>query len=123
MKKSLINFSMSFLISFILGVLISALLSLITTFTSMNSTVLTIISSISTSIVFFIFGFIFSIKQRKKGLLNVLICCLFYLIIYFIFKWDNLSSSPFYIILIRLTSIILGSIFGVNVISKNDQTN
>ena len=65
----------------------------------------------------------FSFMQKKKGLLNGLILIVLYLIIYFICKSFIETNTPIYLTISRNLAILLGSVFGVNISSKNAQTN
>lgn len=122
MKKTLFNFSMSFFICFILGVLIALLLAILKTNNALSAQAADICISSLSVVVFFLFGFIFSFRQKKRGLLNGLLLIAFYVAIYFILKSFGNASSPVYLTVSRGAAILIGSLFGVNLSPKSDQT-
>lgn len=123
MKKTLSNFSISLIISILFGIIISLILAILKTNNTINSNVAGICISVLSISTFFIFGFIFSLKQRKRGLLNGIILITIYLLIYFIVNTFNQSTTPIYVTISRNAALMLGSLFGVNIVSKDDQTN
>ena len=123
MKNSLINFSVSLLVSFIIGLLFSLIITILKMTLNLDPFVITIIYNILSYIPFFVFGFLFSYKMKKRGIINGLLCSLFYLLIILIFNLFKAETSPIYIIAIRTFLIIISSIIGVNLSVKNDQIN
>ena len=63
------------------------------------------------------------ILQKKRGLLNALLITLVYLFIFFITQTLFPKDINYLTLIFRILAIIFGSIFGVNLISKNDQIN
>lgn len=123
MKQTLSNFSISLIISILFGIITSLILAILKTNNSITNNVAQISISVVSIAIFFLFGFIFSVKQRKRGLLNGLILITIYLLIYFITNSFYPSTTPLYITISRNGAIMLGSLFGVNIASKDDQIN
>lgn len=123
MKKTLFNFSISLIITILLGIIISLILAILKNNNSLSSNAADICITSLSIVIFFILGFIFSLKQRKRGLLNGLILTILYLIVYFIINSFMEKTTPIYLTISRIVAIMLGSLFGVNLVSKNDQTN
>ena len=122
MKQTLSNFSISFFISIFLGIACSLILAILKSNNAISANVSNICINVLSILLFFVFGFIFSIKQRKRGLLNGLILISLYLIVDFIFIQFSESKTPLYLTISRIASIMIGSLFGVNLVSKDDQT-
>lgn len=122
MKQTLSNFSISFFISILLGIICSLVLAILKSNNAIDANISNICINVLSILVFFVFGFIFSIKQRKRGLLNGLILISIYLLIYFIFIQFSESTTPIYLTISRIAAIMFGSLFGVNLVSKDDQT-
>lgn len=123
MKKYLLNFSMSFFCSLIVGIIVCLVLAILKSNNSLDDNASNICLTVLTILLFFIFGFIFSFAQKKRGIINGLFLSAIYLIIYFILNALNIYQSPLYITISRIASIMLGSLFGVNLASKGDRTN
>ena len=123
MKKTFFNFSISLFSSIILGIVCSLILAILKNNNSISSNVATFCINFLSIIIFFVLGFMFSFMQKKKGLLNGLILIVLYLIIYFICKSFIETNTPIYLTISRNLAILLGSVFGVNISSKNAQTN
>lgn len=121
MKKSIFNFSMSLIITILLGIIISLILAILKKNNIINSNICEICIISLSIIVFFILGFIFSFKQKKRGLLNGLVLIALYFIIYFIVNSLMENTTPIYLTICRPVAIMFGSLFGVNLSSKNDQ--
>lgn len=121
MKKSLLNFSMSFLSCIILGIIISLILAILKTNNALTPNAANICLTSLTILLFFLFGFIFSYRQKKRGIINSLFLIALYLVVYFILKSLNVYESPKYMIYARSGAILIGSLFGVNLATKNDQ--
>lgn len=122
MKKILFNFSMSAFICILLGIIVSLILALLKTNHAISGNAIGICVTTLSILLFFLFGFIFSLKQKKRGLINGLALILFYLALYFIFASLDLTDTPVYLTVSRNAAILLGSLFGVNIASRNGQT-
>ena len=123
MKNSLLNFSVSLLVSFIIGILITLIVVTLKLTTNMDATLFSILQNALSFIPFFILGFLYSYKNKKRGILNGLLCIFFYVLTVIIFNLFKVETSPIYIIIIRCILMLLSSIIGVNVAFKIDQTN
>ena len=123
MKQTLSNFSISLFISILLGIISSLVLAILKSNNAIDANMSNICINVLSIVVFFVFGFIFSIKQRKKGLLNGLILTCMYLLVYFIIIQFSETTTPTYLTISRIVAIMLGSLFGVNLVNKDDQTN
>ena len=123
MKKTFFNFSISLFSTIILGIVCSLVLAILKNNNSISNNVATFCINFLSIIIFFVLGFMFSFMQKKKGLLNGLILIVLYLIIYFICKSFIETNTPIYLTISRNLAILLGSVFGVNISSKNAQTN
>ena len=123
MKQTLSNFSISLFISILLGIISSLVLAILKSNNAIDANMSNICINVLSIVVFFVFGFIFSIKQRKKGLLNGLILTCMYLLFYFIIIKFSETTTPTYLTISRIVAIMLGSLFGVNLVNKDDQTN
>ena len=123
MKKTLFNFSISLIITILLGIIISLILDILKNNNSLSNNAADICITSLSIVIFFILGFIFSLKQRKRGLLNGLILIVLYLVVYFIINSFAEKTTPVYLTISRIVAIMLGSLFGVNLVSRNDQTN
>ena len=110
MKNKIINLSITTIIIFILGIILTLITSLLTNFNIINS-------KTNDLILIFVYGFIFGLKEKKRGLLNGLLLSLLYLIISYTFKLINpsLNYSSIYILIGRISLLILGNVIGVNI--------
>lgn len=121
MKKTILNFSISFFSCLIFSIIFSLVLAILKNNNTITigtaNTMLTILSVL----IFFIFGFLFSFKQKKRGIINALFLIALYLIVYFILKGLDKVTTPIYMIAARSGAILLGSLFGVNIAPKGAQ--
>ena len=123
MKKTLLNLSISIISSLLCSIIIAFILSLLKVNNVLNSQSVDVIINVLTVIMFFVMGLLFSILQKKRGLLNALLITLVYLFIFFITQTLFPKDINYLTLIFRILAIIFGSIFGVNLISKNDQIN
>ena len=123
MKKTLLNLSISIISSILCSIIIAFILSLLKVNNVLNSQSVDVIINVLTVIMFFVMGLLFSILQKKRGLLNALLITLVYLFIFFITQTLFPKDINYLTLIFRIVAIIFGSIFGVNLISKNDQIN
>ena len=123
MKKTLLNLSISIISSILCSIIIAFILSLLKVNNVLNSQSVDVIINVLTVIMFFVMGLLFSILQKKRGLLNALLITLVYLFIFFITQTLFPKDINYLTLIFRILAIIFGSIFGVNLISKNDQIN
>ena len=117
MKNKIINLSITTIIIFILGIILTLITSLLTNFNIINSKTNDLILIFISLILFFVYGFIFGLKEKKRGILNGLLLSLLYLIISYTFKLINpsLNYSSIYILIGRISLLILGNVIGVNI--------
>lgn len=123
MKKTILHLSISIISSLLLAIIISFILAILKVNNIVNSSSVEIILNILTVIIFFLMGFIFSLMQKKRGLLNALFIVLIYLFLFFITQTLSPKNINYLTMIFRIIAVIFGSIFGVNLISRNDQTN
>ncbi len=118
MKKTLINFIMSFLLVFIPSMLLVLLITFLNYQQIINFNLSKIIIYTLSSISFFLFSLILSIKEKSHGLIRGLILSTIYLLLFFIITKDKSFYNILFLIL-RMFSLILGSVLGVNFIKTN----
>jgi len=123
MKKTILHLSISIISSLLLAIIISFILAILKVNNIVNSSSVEIILNILTVVIFFLMGFIFSLMQKKRGLLNALFIVLIYLFLFFITQTLSPKNINYLTMIFRIIAVIFGSIFGVNLISRNDQTN
>lgn len=123
MKKTFLNLSISIISCILFSIIIAFILTLLKINNVLNSNSVDIIINVITVIMFFLMGLLFSLLQKKRGLLNALLIIAVYLFIFFITQTLFPKNINYLTLSFRILAIIFGSIFGVNLISKNDQTN
>lgn len=118
MKKSLLNFIMSFLITFI------PMLLLVLIFTFLNyqqiieyKLTMIIIYTLS-SLFYFFFTLLLSKKEKSHGFIRGLIITSVYILLFLIIVQEkNILNSLF--LIIKSVALMLGSILGVNLVKEN----
>ena len=123
MKKPFLNLSISIISCILFSIIIAFILTLLKINNVLNSNSVDVIINVITVIMFFLMGLLFSLLQKKRGLLNALLIIAVYLFIFFITQTLFPKNINYLTLSFRILAIIFGSIFGVNLISKNDQTN
>ena len=123
MKKTFLNLSISIISCILFSIIIAFILTLLRINNVLNSNSVDVIINVITVIMFFLMGLLFSLLQKKRGLLNALLIIAVYLFIFFITQTLFPKNINYLTLSFRILAIIFGSIFGVNLISKNDQTN
>lgn len=123
MKKTFLNLSISIISCILFSIIIAFILTLLKINNVLNSNSVDVIINVITVIMFFLMGLLFSLLQKKRGLLNALLIIAVYLFIFFITQTLFPKNINYLTLSFRILAIIFGSIFGVNLISKNDQTN
>ncbi len=118
MKKSLLNFIMSFLLIFIPSILIVLLVTYLNNINVINYKTSNIIIYTLSSISFFFFGLLLSIKEKSHGFIRGLILTLIYILVFFIVAKKKEVFNILFLV-VRSIALMLGSILGVNFIKNN----
>lgn len=113
MKKTLLNFIMSFILTFIPLLLITVLITYLNFKQIITYRTSKIIIYTISSVCFFSFGLIFTKKEKSHGLLHGLILITIYTLLFLILKKEK-NTLNILLLIIRDFSLVIGSILGVN---------
>lgn len=114
MKKTLINFSISFLIIFILSVFLILLISLLTINNILPYSIGEQIIYSASVLFFFTFAFLFSKKQKRHGFLRGAFLGILYFLLAITLSSRYHVGTPIFLQISKSVSLLFGSVVGVN---------
>ena len=118
MKKTLINFSISFGFIFILSLIFIALISVLTMNHIIPYTLGEQINYSLSVLLFFFFAFIFAHKQKRHGLIHGLILGTIYFLLTILISNTLHIGTPIILELSKTFALIFGSVLGVNFVKE-----